>query len=647
MGPYSAGVFNPRMLDASIRDIVARLGDDQKAEVLLYAARLMGPDSSRSLVENAVQSCLQIPALSPTNQAKARLLRVKARLAAGVHQGVHQELQAILALDPDHPDAKALLFRGRPQPNGGPCQQTLQFHSGPRFSTEIWREILSHLPRRDLKSVLAVQHGISRIAGRLLFRELDLHFGVLPPRFARPASDEDDKERKVDEVRETAELERWHAKRCADVLTRVIVDPEFARVVKTLRIIAPLKEDSIMTFQTGMLANALPKLVNLQNLCCQARYADMVAILAILQASTPKIQGLSLTPIDFAEAIHAPNLRHLTQLAYQTTDPRAPPPGALIAQNRDSLRAARLHGPSWSIPGPALPLLPDAKDGGVDAYPFRLGQLTSLRFDGFARDAGALAAVLEHGRALETLALELHLDCALSGAFRKAAAQGGRAGALPRLRRFAFAVTAVSGNVPADPALFPALCDFVRNRQGLRWLRLRAPGSLSGQRKLGYDAAVWGVLPSLPGLRGLGMTMPESVAPQLAMWLIPRGLRALSLWDFPTGDPVGFVQQLRGGVPPTLKFVELDTAPSAMLPRIVQEGFPMVNVVCAGDTYWSVKQPKAEDVPVGDSADGKEGNGLVLERWSERRVRYYAREWLEWYGCEDARWPGFEDFDDV
>jgi hypothetical protein len=36
-------VFNPRIVDASIRDIVARLGDDQKADVLLHAARLLKP----------------------------------------------------------------------------------------------------------------------------------------------------------------------------------------------------------------------------------------------------------------------------------------------------------------------------------------------------------------------------------------------------------------------------------------------------------------------------------------------------------------------------------------------------------------------------------------------------------------------------
>jgi hypothetical protein len=131
--------------------------------------------------------------------------------------------------------------------------QSIQFHSGPRFSAEVWREILQRLPRRDLKAVLGVPHGISRIAARLLFRELDLHFGVLPP--SDPSSptlghhtlDAGSKEEKEAE----ADLDRWHARRCADILTRIIVDGEFAGMVRTLRIFAPLKEDSIMTFQTG------------------------------------------------------------------------------------------------------------------------------------------------------------------------------------------------------------------------------------------------------------------------------------------------------------------------------------------------------------------------------------------------------------
>jgi hypothetical protein len=292
--------------------------------------------------------------------------------------------------------------------------------------------------------------------------------------------------------------------------------------------------------------------------------------------------------------------------------------------------------------------VPIPSPAALDTDTVRLAQLTTLHFAGFAREPGALAGVLEHARALRALTLDVHLDCALSPVFRKASALG--AHALPRLERFAFSVAAVSSAaVAADPALFPAVSDFLRNRGGLRALTLRAPGSQSWQKKLGYDAAAWGVLPSLPGLRALAITLPESVAPQLATWLIPRGLVALSLYGFPAADAVGFVRQLRGGVPPTLRFVELDAAPAGELARIVEDGFPMVAVLGANGAFWTVKrrpQPAGWASPRTDGEEGgaKEGSPVGLERWPERRVQCYAREWLEWFGCEDARPPGFEDF---
>ena len=49
----------------------------------------------------------------------------------------------------------------------------------PGFSTEIWREIVLFLPRRDLKTLLYVPHVLSRIASQLLFRQIDLQFCML------------------------------------------------------------------------------------------------------------------------------------------------------------------------------------------------------------------------------------------------------------------------------------------------------------------------------------------------------------------------------------------------------------------------------------------------------------------------------------
>ena len=52
-------------------------------------------------------------------------------------------------------------------------------HTTPGFSTEIWREIATWLPPRDLKSLLGVPHVLSRIASELLFQSIDLHLGEL------------------------------------------------------------------------------------------------------------------------------------------------------------------------------------------------------------------------------------------------------------------------------------------------------------------------------------------------------------------------------------------------------------------------------------------------------------------------------------
>ena len=56
----------------------------------------------------------------------------------------------------------------------------------PRFSTEIWREVALWLPPRDLKSLLAVPHVLSRIASELLFQRIDLHLCELAPAPASP-----------------------------------------------------------------------------------------------------------------------------------------------------------------------------------------------------------------------------------------------------------------------------------------------------------------------------------------------------------------------------------------------------------------------------------------------------------------------------
>lgn len=108
-------VFNPKILDASIRDVVFCLTDEQKADTLLYAMSNLQHEGYvsvhllmdfhlafpfrryKTIIDNAVQSCLQIPTLSPENMARARVLRAQSRLAAGSNIGAEQGLSSLLS----------------------------------------------------------------------------------------------------------------------------------------------------------------------------------------------------------------------------------------------------------------------------------------------------------------------------------------------------------------------------------------------------------------------------------------------------------------------------------------------------------------------------------------------------------------------
>ncbi|KAJ8508699.1 hypothetical protein ONZ45_g9069 [Pleurotus djamor] len=100
-------VFNPKILDACLRDVAANLSDHDKADVLIFALKNLKPEGT--VIENAVQSCLKINNLSSGNVAKARVLRAKARLAAGSHFGAQEDLEAALMADPSNEEVKSLL----------------------------------------------------------------------------------------------------------------------------------------------------------------------------------------------------------------------------------------------------------------------------------------------------------------------------------------------------------------------------------------------------------------------------------------------------------------------------------------------------------------------------------------------------------
>ena len=134
-----------------------------------------------------------------------------------------------------------------------------------------------------------------------------------------------------------------------------------------------------------------------------------------------------------------------------------------------------------------------------------------------------LTQLFAHGQELESLRLEVHLEfgCVLSTVFREHA----KSNSFPALRKLSFVLNSATGGF-SDRDLFPAVAEFVREHPMLHALcmsnMLRLPG-------FGFDAAIWGMLPSLSNLRKLSIDVPKDLHFALSAWLIPRGVTALEL----------------------------------------------------------------------------------------------------------------------
>jgi len=565
-------VFNPRILDASLRDVTSSLSDQRKADVLLYAMQHIPLESSRNLVENAIQSCLSVPNLSHENAAQARLLRAKSRMTVGLRVCANQDLEAILVLDPEHAEARSLMTHATALPG----KATVTRRGLPGFSTEIWRQIAWWLPRRDLKTLLSVPHVLSRIASQTLFRKIDLHFGS----------------------------DRFDSQRSADMLTRVITDGAFASNIRTLRVFVPGVVP--MSFQTGMLANALPKMKNLKNVHCAMRWKDIVTFLKVLESVHYRLSGLSLHPSDGTGELQIPKFKHITQFAFCSTGDSPDEVKEFLARNQGSIRTIHIQNLNWTFPSDVI----------------SIRNLTHLDFYGtFHSGSCALTDILNDGHQLESLRLKCVLDCTASVAFRD------NLNSLPFLKHFSLALVGYHVN---DADLFPAISEFLRGRVDLHMLQLTVPSAEYAHKRLGYDANVWGVLPSLVNLRSLSATLPKDVAAAVAMWLVPRSVQSMTLHSIPTTDTTSFVSQLRAGLPPDLKFIGFSQTRIADLPKVIEQGFPTVRLARVEDDYYTVS---------------RDMNGAVVtEEWPKGRTRYNSKEWLECYDCADCEWRSPSEF---
>ena len=111
------------------------------------------------------------------------------------------------------------------------------------LSNEIWWEIASFLPRRDLRSLVSVPHALSLIARQLLFRDVSLRLG----------SKSDTQGQAFDPV----EMDKWHARRSAEILCHLVSYPARASQVRSLTVICDVGDngtgDVLFSYFMGVL----------------------------------------------------------------------------------------------------------------------------------------------------------------------------------------------------------------------------------------------------------------------------------------------------------------------------------------------------------------------------------------------------------
>ncbi|KAI0309639.1 hypothetical protein OF83DRAFT_1157906 [Amylostereum chailletii] len=576
MAVLKGQTFNPQILDASMRDVVSALSSEQKTEVLLYAMERISSAQnprSRTTIENATQSVLQVSATRPDKIIQARLLRAKARFAAGMRGAAHQDLQMILQIDPNHREAASLIPSGVKHLSG---EFGGRMRAQPRFSNEIWREVATYLCKRDLRSLLPVPHALSSIASQFLLRRVHLHFGT----GAGSSSD-------------TLQADEWHSRRSAEILSQLISDSTYASYVHSLILFAPDADDALSAFQITMITNVLPRLINLDTFGCKMGGRSMQAILVALERSHPTLKSLILDPT--SPLPHdLPTFPLLTRFAYGANALESTPPDIsnVLCGRSVALRSLVLH--NRRIP--------------IDRR-IPMNNVTSLDFKTTFRNTDVLDMIFSEGLHLQTLRIKCVIgdNCRLSSVFRVSAIS------LPALRCFQFDVVDVHQGVN-DPDLFSSITEFVRRHPLLRFLRVSTGPNV---QTLGYNAVVWSVLPTLSNLEGLSMNIPQDLTPVLSSWLIPRSVITLHLC-FPTAMDAEFLRQLWSGLPKSLKILSVPALElSPALRELLASNLPELKLLCLGGVNYSISHTE---------------HGVETEEWSDRRSLYHIAEELESIG---------------
>jgi hypothetical protein len=366
-----------------------------------------------------------------------------------------------------------------------------------------------------------------------------------------------------------------------------------------------------------MISNALPKMTNLRRVHITMRWKDLQRILKMLHIDCPKLSGLSIESTDGTGELTFPKFTRLKDFAFTTKGGETSHLDEFLQHIKTDVRALAVKHRTWSYPSSLISVrhLAHLDIGGI--------------FEGDSFDQ-----ILSNGHQLETLRLSCELHCVASSAFRA------HAKSLPFLRHFAIWVTEVARGVK-DTDLFPALTEFIRNRQPLRLLTVGCGNQYFDM--LGFNASTWGVFPSLQNLLGLITSLPPDMAsPMIPLfsWMLPRNLQYLNLGNAFTNCGVReFLTKFRPGVPPSLKVVGLYAyPPGESFDTIVELGFPMVDLLWMNCNYHTV---------VRRPGTGPNTSGIVeLEEWSSKSTRYNRTDMLTNMGVANSVWkdPFIGDF---
>ena len=306
----------------------------------------------------------------------------------------------------------------------------------------------------------------------------------------------------------------------------------------------------------------------------------------------------------------------------------------VLSSNRVTLRTINLLTPSWSFPSKSISIRNLTRIHFAGTFTASSTHASSNSSTGPHINPQVISELIEHGRQLEYLSVDCTFleNITLSTQFLKDPIPPILPHPLPFLRHFSFTVHAL-GRHTVDKGLFPSITSFLRGRHQLQTLQLivdTTPTSLyasniggvisaSNLEAVGYDASIWGLLPSLGGLKAVRMTYPRDLAPGLAGWLIPRSVTAL-------GIEIGS-QRLNTGLDDVLGSTSGISSNLAIFLGVSDQRFILFNFLTITKTFlqWSSNSdqvfPPTWDLSTSTIYPAPQGLSTVLlstvSQWSE------------------------------